>query len=79
MIVKIYSTPACHYCKIAKAFLTENNVPFEDIDVVKDEAAKLFIMEKTGRIAVPMICVDNICMLGYDESALKAALHLPER
>jgi len=33
--VKIYSTPTCPFCMMAKKFLKENNIDFEDIDVIR--------------------------------------------
>ena len=39
--VKVYSTSTCPYCTMAKTFLKEKNIPFEDIDVgANPEAAK---------------------------------------
>ena len=35
--VKVYSTPTCPYCTMAKDFLKEHKIEFEDIDVSKDE------------------------------------------
>jgi len=35
--VTIYSTPTCPYCKMAKNYLTEKKIEFQDIDVSADE------------------------------------------
>ena len=37
--VKIYSTPACPYCKMAKEFLSKKGVPFTAYDVKSDKDA----------------------------------------
>ncbi|MFA5888057.1 MAG: glutaredoxin domain-containing protein, partial [Candidatus Nanoarchaeia archaeon] len=31
--VKVYTTPTCPYCDMAKQFLREHNVKFEAVDV----------------------------------------------
>jgi len=42
--VTVYSTQNCPYCRMAKAFLEKNNVPYESIDVGADvKAAKTMI------------------------------------
>ena len=35
--VKVYSTPTCPYCNMAKDFLKQNKVSFEEVDVSKDQ------------------------------------------
>ena len=41
MTVKVYSTPTCPWCKKLKAWLSENKIEFQNIDVAADqEAAK---------------------------------------
>ena len=29
--IKVYSTPTCPYCKLAKEFLKQNNIPYENM------------------------------------------------
>lgn len=72
--VQIYSTQLCPWCKKAKAFFKEQNIPFEDIDVgASDEAAKEMV-RKSGQRGVPVIDIDGTIILGYDISAIKKAL-----
>lgn len=41
MAIKVYSTPTCPYCRMAKDFLKQNKIEFEDIDVATNtEAAR---------------------------------------
>ena len=53
--VKIYSTPTCTYCILAKEWFKENNIEFEEVDVSQNEAEKNKLVEKTGQMAVPVI------------------------
>jgi glutaredoxin len=38
--VKIYTTPGCPYCKMAKKFFDDNGVKYQDFNVAKDEATR---------------------------------------
>jgi len=72
--VKIYSTPTCPYCKIAKEYLKNNKVDFEDIDVSTDHEKAHVMIEKSGQMGVPVIIVEKDgkeeIMVGFDQAAL---------
>lgn len=70
MTIKIYSTPACTYCKMAKEFLTSQNVAYEDIDVSVDAAAREDMVEKSGQLGVPVFDIDGQIMVGYNQQLL---------
>ena len=76
MKVKVYSTPACPYCHMAKDFLKQNNIDFEDIDVSRDQKAAQEMIEKSGQMGVPVIDVDGKIIIGYNVTALKEALKI---
>jgi glutaredoxin 3 len=73
--VKVYSTPGCPYCKMAKEFLSKKGVPFKSYDVMSDkEALKEMKKISGGALRVPVISVCNEVMLGFDRSRLEQAL-----
>ncbi len=74
--VKVYSTPSCPYCKLAKEFLKEHKIPFDDIDVSVNQKAANEMIEKSGQMGVPVIEVNGKIIIGYDQSAIKKALKL---
>ncbi|MBI5079001.1 glutathione S-transferase N-terminal domain-containing protein [Candidatus Saganbacteria bacterium] len=74
--IKIYSTPACPYCRMAKAYLTGNNIPFEDIDVSVDQAAAQEMVEKSGQMGVPVIDIDGHIIIGFDRPKIEGILGL---
>ena len=76
MIVKVYSTPTCPYCFTLKQFLKEKNVSFEDIDVSQDEVARDYMIEKTGKMEVPVIEIDGEMVLGFDREKIVQLLKL---
>jgi len=74
--VKVYSTPVCPNCVKAKDFLKSKGIGFEEINVAEDRASALMMIQMTGQRSVPVIQVGNSFIVGFDESALKEALHL---
>ena len=74
--VKVYSTPTCPYCHMAKSFLKENNIKFTDIDVAADQKAAKEMIEKTGQMGVPVIEINGKHIVGFDREAIKKELNL---
>lgn len=73
--VTIFSTPTCPYCKQAKEFLSANGVDFEDVDVSADREALKRMRELSGGArSVPVIVVDDVVLVGYEEAELKKIL-----
>lgn len=76
MNVKIYSTPTCPNCNLAKEYLKEKNIPFEIIDVAEDPAKAEEMVQKSGQMSVPVILVDENIIVGFDKEKLNQALGL---
>lgn len=74
--VKIYTTPSCVYCKMAKQFFGQNNVQYEEKNVALNAEARNEMIQKSGQMGVPVIDVDGKIIIGFDEPKLKEALHL---
>lgn len=74
--VTIYSTPSCPFCMMAKKFLKENNIDFEDMDVSSDQAKAQEMVQKSGRMAVPVIDIDGEIIVGFDKEKIRKALGL---
>lgn len=74
MKVTVYSTPTCPYCKLAKAYLKEHKIAFEDIDVSADSAKSEEMIKKTGQMGVPVIEIGDETIIGYDEKKMRKAL-----
>ncbi|HIH20766.1 TPA: NrdH-redoxin [Candidatus Micrarchaeota archaeon] len=74
--VKIFTTPTCVYCRLAKDFFKQNNVEWQEVDVAKDRNAAMEMIDKSGQMGVPVIEVDGKIIIGFDKPALKQALGL---
>ena len=76
--VKIFSTPSCAYCELLKEFLKDKGVEFESIDVSQDEESQNYIMEKTGKITVPVAEIDGEIVIGFDKPKIMELLNLKD-
>ena len=74
--VKIYTTPTCPYCRIAKKFLAENGLKYREFNIAEDKAAREEMGTKCKSLAVPTICIDNEVMVGFNEAELRKKLGL---
>lgn len=74
--VKIYTTPTCVYCKMAKEFFRQNSVEYEEKNVATDAVARDEMIQKSGQLGVPVIDVDGKIVIGFDQPRLKEALAL---
>ncbi len=74
MTVKVYSTPACPWCTVAKNYLKSRNVPFEDVDVSKNREAAAEMVRKSGQRGVPVIDIDGSIIVGFDQGAIDSLI-----
>lgn len=74
--VKIYTTPSCVYCKMAKDFFKENNIVYEEFDVAKDAEKREEMIQKSGQLGVPVIEIDGELIIGFDKARIKQLLKL---
>ncbi len=51
-------------------------MPFEAKNVAEDEAARAELVSRTGRMAVPVIVVDDEVVVGFDRGKLQRLLVL---
>lgn len=72
--VIIFTTPTCAYCKMAKEFFAQNNIRFEEKDVVKDAQARNDMINKSGQMGVPVIFVGDDIVVGFDKRRLSELL-----
>ena len=74
--IKVYSTPTCPYCNVLKDFLTEKGIEFENVDLSQNEEAQKYILEKTGKLAVPVTEIGNTFVVGFDKAKIIELLDL---
>jgi len=77
--IMIYALSTCPFCSMAKKYFTKNQITFNsvDVDLLKEEDKEKTISEVqkiSGRRAFPVIVIDNVVIVGYDELQIKEAL-----
>lgn len=74
--VIMFSTPTCTYCRKAKQYFREKQVPFRDVDVSKDQAAARDMVKRSGQQGVPQILIGNQMIIGFDRPKIDRLLGL---
>jgi glutaredoxin-like YruB-family protein len=72
--VEIYSTPTCHFCHMAKDWMTAKNIPFTAYDVSIDKERRKEMVDITGQLGVPVIKIGTDVMIGFDEDKMAKLL-----
>jgi len=75
MAVKIYSTPTCPYCTMAKEYLKEKNIEFENINVAEDQKAAEEMIKKSGQMGVPVIDISGKIIVGFNKEEIEKELN----
>jgi glutaredoxin len=61
---------------MAKEFLKQKNVKFEDINIEENPEKAKEMVKLSGQTAVPVIDVDGKIIVGFDKERLKKNLRL---
>lgn len=70
MLVKVYSTPTCPYCTMAKKYLDSKKVQYESIDVSTDRNAAAEMVNKSGQRGVPVLEINGSIIIGFDKDKI---------
>jgi glutaredoxin 3 len=65
--ITVYSTEPCSFCVRAKELLELRQIAFEEINLAKDPAGRLELVEKTGMLSFPQIVVGEEVIGGFQE------------
>ncbi|MBI1839197.1 MAG: glutaredoxin family protein [Candidatus Colwellbacteria bacterium] len=75
-MIKIYSTPYCVYCRMAKEFFKKYNIAYEEFDVASDEGKLKEMVSKSHQMGVPVIDIDGEIFVGFNRSEIAKALKI---
>lgn len=76
MEVKIYSTPTCPYCKMAKEYLSSKGISYQDIDVSTDKESLQEMIKVSGQMGVPVVVINGSAVVGFDRSRIDSLLEI---
>ena len=74
--VKVYSTPTCHWCHMAKEYFKSKGVEYEDINVAGNVEKQKELVQKSGQFGVPVIFIDDKMILGFDRAKINQYLNI---
>ncbi|HOK34573.1 MAG TPA: glutaredoxin family protein [Candidatus Paceibacterota bacterium] len=76
MKIKIYTTPVCPWCQMAKDFFKEHQLEFEEIDVSQNLEAAREMIQKSGQTGVPVIEIGDKVISGFNRPLIEEILGL---
>lgn len=71
--VTIYTSPTCVHCKAAKAYMDENGISYEEKDVMSDQNARKWMMDR-GYRGVPVLQIGEEEIVGFDPKKMQELL-----
>ena len=74
--VTVYSTPTCTFCNSLKTYLRENQVPFTDVDVSRDQNRAEEMVKKSGQQGVPQTDINGQVIVGFDREKINRLLEI---
>jgi glutaredoxin-like YruB-family protein len=74
MEIKIYSTPTCPYCKLAKQYFASKGLAYEDFDVSGNKQALSEMVKLSGQMGVPTIVINGQIIVGFDKARIEELL-----
>jgi glutaredoxin 3 len=75
--VIVYSTPDCRYCAMAKEYLSNKGVRFDDIDVSANREKAREMVMMSGQGGVPVLVINGRIVVGFDRPLIDDALSRP--
>lgn len=73
-MVVVYTTSSCGWCRLAKQYLDQKGVSYEEVDIAQNPARMAELVFKSSQTSVPVIDVNGTIVVGYNPSALERAL-----
>jgi glutaredoxin 3 len=72
--ITLFTTPSCHWCRTARAYLDGRGLEYREVDIVKDRRGRQEMVRMTGQSGVPVIRVGEHAMTGWDHNEFERLL-----
>ncbi len=81
MAVKVFALSTCPYCRMARAYLEENDVEYDAVEVdllSGDERSEAIdeVKALSGGTSFPVVLVDEEVIIGFNKKRMKELLDL---
>ncbi|MPQ42355.1 glutaredoxin family protein [Clostridium tarantellae] len=74
-MIKVYTTNSCPWCVKAKQYLEKKQIPFTELNVQSDMAAREEMVKKSKQMGVPVLDVNGTVIVGFNKDAIDNALN----
>ena len=71
----VYSTPTCHFCKLAKEYMNTHGIKYTEYNVAADLEKRKEMVDKSGQLGVPVIDIGGRVIVGFEEGEFVEALN----
>jgi glutaredoxin 3 len=65
--VTVYSTEPCSFCRRVKGLLESRGVEFTAVNLSKDPDGRMELVQRTGMMSFPQVCIDGELLGGFAE------------
>jgi glutaredoxin 3 len=65
--VTLYTADPCGFCRMAKALLEKRGVPYEEVNLTKNEPGRERLFRITGQMTFPQVLVGERSLGGFRE------------
>jgi glutaredoxin 3 len=72
--ITVYTTTRCPYCIMLKNFLSNQSIPFKEVNVEKNPEIMHQLVRTTGQMGVPQTEVNGKWVIGFDPENIMTAL-----
>ena len=70
----VYVTSTCPFCTMMTNYLSEQNIPYDTINVQEDQEAARRLVATTGQQGVPQTEINGKWIIGFDPDSVQQAL-----
>lgn len=74
--IKIYTTPNCGYCYMAKEYFKKHRLAYEEYDVFRDMARRREMVQSSGQLGVPVININGQVVVGFNRAKINELLNI---
>jgi len=72
--ITVYTSPSCHWCRVAKRYLEHKGLEYREVDIIADKRGRQEMARMTGQHGVPVIRVGHRAMVGWDKAEFETLL-----
>lgn len=77
--IRVFTTPTCSYCKMAKEWLDERGCEYEELDITSDVEILREWRSLSGGAGVPVVAHGTDLLIGFSPERMERMLECCQR